>query len=258
MNRKLIRLWATKTKNDEWWSSFVTSPLAIALNYIFVDFKCISPNLITVFSFIIALISAVFIILGGMGNFIIAAILIQFSHILDCMDGQMARYKNITSFSGSYYDKLTDHIQITVWFGSVGYAAYSQSHNVLPVFLAFLGVAFYSLRGYVKYVALYTEICRDNKYLEKKSAEKLKVQIPENAGLEFGVLANLKWFVREQSKIILFDEGVLIFMLSFALILDKLIPMLWVFAISQISYGIARSWQRGRQISLNQKFQIKK
>jgi len=39
MNRKLTRLWATKNKDDEWWSSFVTLPLAIAINYVAVDIK---------------------------------------------------------------------------------------------------------------------------------------------------------------------------------------------------------------------------
>ncbi len=258
MNKKLIRLWATKTKDDEWWSSFVTSPLAIALNYVVVDIKWLTPNLITFFSFMTALISAVFIISGGMVNFVIAAILIQFSHVLDCMDGQMARYRQSTSPSGAYYDNLTDQIQVTLWFGSVGYAAYTQSHSVLPVFLAFLGVAFYSLRGYVKYVTLYTEMSRDNQYLEKQSAEKARLQKEEKAGLGFSVLANLKWFVREQYKIISFDEGVFIFMLSLSLVLNELMPMLWVFATSQIFYGLMRSWQRGRQISLNQKNKIEK
>ena len=91
MNEKLTRLWATKNKDDEWWSSFVTSPLAIAVNYVVVDIKWLTPNLITLFSFILAIISAVFIIMGGSVNFIIAAVLIHLSHILDCMDGQMSR-----------------------------------------------------------------------------------------------------------------------------------------------------------------------
>ena len=33
MMDKLEQLWATKTRDDEWWSSFITSPLAIAANY---------------------------------------------------------------------------------------------------------------------------------------------------------------------------------------------------------------------------------
>ncbi|MCH9030386.1 MAG: CDP-alcohol phosphatidyltransferase family protein [Bacteroidetes bacterium] len=184
MSEKLKRLWATKNKNDEWWSSFVTSPLAIAVNYVVVDIKWLTPNLITLFSFITALASVVFIIIGGFINFIIAAVLIHLSHILDCMDGQMALYRGVSSKSGSYFDKLTDQIQVTLWFGAIGYAAYAQSQNVLPVFLAFAGVAFYSLRGYTKYVAIYTEMCDDKEYLEK--ASKKVSEILQNINIDFG------------------------------------------------------------------------
>lgn len=258
MNEKLTRLWATKNKNDEWWSSFATSPLAIAVNYVVVDIKWITPNLITLFSFIVAMISALFIIKGGMPNFIIAAILIQLSHILDCMDGQMARYRKTSSPMGSFFDKLTDQIQTIIWFGAIGYAAYIQSQSVLPVFLAFIGVAFYSLRGYAKYVGIYTEMSKDRGYLEKVSKKKLREQKENTAGLGFSVLENLRWFVREQKKILSFDEGVFIFMLSFALVFDKLIPMLWIFAISQLFYGLTRGWQRGFNINNKHGITIKK
>ncbi|MDH5370202.1 MAG: CDP-alcohol phosphatidyltransferase family protein, partial [Gammaproteobacteria bacterium] len=60
-----------------------------------------------------------------------------------------------------------------------------------------------------------------------------------------GFLANMKWFVLEQRKIINFDEGVFIFMLSLALVLNTLTPMLWLFAISQVIHGLMRSWMRG-------------
>lgn len=247
MNEKLTCLWATKNKDDEWWSSFVTAPLAIAVNYLVVDIKWLSPDRITLFSFILAIISTLFIIAGGEVNFVIAALLIHLSHVFDCMDGQMARHRKTSSAAGSFYDKLTDQIQIIIWFGAIGYAAYAQSQNVLPVFLAFIGVAFYSLRGYAKYVSIYTEITRDSRYLEKKEA--LRVKKEDTAGLGFGVLANIRWFVAEQRKILDFDEGVFIFMLSFALVFDKITPMLWVFAISQLYYGLARGWQRGRKIA---------
>ena len=258
MNEKLTRLWATKTKEDEWWSSFVTAPLAIVVNYFVVDIKWLTPNLLTLFAFITAIISALFIIAGGMMNFIIAAILIHLSHVLDCMDGQMARYRKSTSPSGAYYDKLTDQIQVILWFGSVGYAAYAQSHTILPVFLAFTGIAFYSLRGYVKYVTIYTEMSRDNSYLEKMARAEAGANAAETAGPGFGFAANLRWLMAEQRKIILFNEGVFIFMLSLALVLDELIPMLWVFALSQLFYGLARGWQRGRSIDRNQKVKIEK
>ncbi len=258
MNEKLTRLWATKTKDDEWWSSFVTAPLAIMVNYLVVDIKQLTPNKITLFSLIVAILSVIFIIVGGTTNFIIAAILIHLSHVLDCMDGQMARYRKTSSLAGCFFDKLTDQIQVTLWFSAVGYAAYAQSQNVLPIFLAFTGVAFYNLRGYAKYVSLYTGMSQDNQYLDKLSKQASRVKNRQPAGLGFGFLANLQWLVREQRKIVFFNEGVFIFMLSLALILNQLTPMLWVFAISQLYYGLARSWQRGRQIARNQPMEIKK
>jgi len=258
MNEKLTRLWAAKTKDEEWWSSFVTSPLAIAINYLVIDIEWLTPNIITLFSFIIAIISVIFIIAGGTVNFIIAAILINMSHVLDCMDGQMARYRKMTSAAGSFFDKYTDQLQVTLWFGSVAYAAYVQSHNVLPICLAFIGVAFYNLRGYTKYVRHYVEMSRDNEYLDKLSKHTAKVKKKEIAGLGFGILPNLRWFLGEQRKIFSFEEGVFIFMLSFALVLNQLTPMLWIFAISQIYHGLARGWQRGFQIARKQQIDISK
>lgn len=258
MSEKLARLWATKTKDDEWWSSFITAPLAIAVNYFVVDIKWLTPNLITLISFIIAIVATVFIVLGGTTNFIVAAVLIHLSHVFDCMDGQMARYRKTSSLSGGFYDKLTDQIQVTLWFGAIGYAAYSQSHNVLPVFLAFTGVAFYSLRGYIKYVTIYTEMSRESNFLGRLFKEESDAKKDDIAGPGFGLLANLRWFVFEQRKILLFNEGVFIFMLSLALVFDTLTPMLWVFAMSQLFYGLFRGWQRGVQIKNNRNISVEK
>lgn len=258
MREKLQKLWATKNKNDEWWSSFVTSPLAIAANCVVVDWKWLTPNLLTLFSFITAVASAALIILGGHVNFYIAAALIHLSHILDCMDGQMARYRGVSSRVGSFFDKMTDQVQVFLWFGSLGYAAYLQAESILPVFLAFAGVAFYTLRGYIKYVVIYTEMSHDSNYLKRTTLEasELEKKRDNTAGLEHGVLANFRWFAGEQHKLFYFNEGVFIFMLSAALIFDIMTPVLWVFAVSQTYFGIKRCLQRGLHLCSDQQGQI--
>jgi phosphatidylglycerophosphate synthase len=258
MNDKLQRLWATKNKNDEWWSSFVTSPLAVAANFIVVDCKWLTPNRLTLISFITAVAAAALIIVGGQVEFYVAAALIHASHILDCMDGQMARYRGVTSRSGGFFDKITDQVQVFLWFGAISYAAYVATENILPVFLAFAGVASYALRGYIKYATIYIAMSDDKEYLEKATEEVAEIEnkTRDTAGLGHGVLANLRWFVGEQRKLRSFDEGVFIFMLSVSLILNVLTPMLWIFAISQMFYGVVRSLQRGRQLHLNQVRQI--
>jgi phosphatidylglycerophosphate synthase len=232
--------------------------MGILINYAVVDIRWLTPNLITLVSFVTALISAVFIFTGGTAGFVIAAVLIQLSHVFDCMDGQMARYRKTTSASGSYFDRATDQIRVALWFGVVGYAAYDQSANILPIFLAFSGVALYSLRGYVKYLAIHVEMSRDSNFLERTIKSSGARHVVEGSASGFDFRTNVMWFIREQRKIIYFDEGVLIFMLSLALILDSLVPMLWVFAVSQLFHGLFRTWQRGSNIELNKQILVKK
>ena len=255
MNDKLKRLWATKTRDDEWWSSFVTAPLAIAANYGAVDIPWITPNRITAASFLVAIVATFAILIGGTACFVAAAILIHISHVLDCMDGQMARYRGVSSPVGSYYDRITDQVQVTLWFGAAGFAAFAQTNSVIPVFLSLLGIAFYGLRGYAKYVALEIETGRNPDYPAQMAQMK---QVQTTAGLGFGPKANLTWLGREQRKVLAFDEGVFIFMLTVALLLDQLIPMLWVFALSQVFWGLYKSWARGKNLGKNPKIQLQK
>ena len=255
MTDKLARLWATKTRDDEWWSSFVTSPLAIAANYGAVSVPWITPNRVTAASFLVAVVATIGIIIGGPGWFIAAAILIHVSHILDCMDGQMARYRKVSSPIGSYYDRLADQVQVALWFGAVGYAAYAQPLSVIPVFLAMVGIAFYNLRGYAKYVSLEIETAGEPDYPTRMARLK---PVGTTAGLGFGLRETLSWFLREQRKISAFDEGVFIFMLSAGLIFNQLIPMLWVFAARQLFWGTYKSWIRGKNIVHGQKHSFAK
>jgi len=254
MDEKLKKLWVTKSKNDEWWSSFAIAPLAIFANWVVVDWKWLTPNLLTLFSLIVALLSAALMLIGGQVNFYIAAGLINISYMLDCMDGQMARYRGTSSRLGDYFDKATDFIKLFFWFSAIAYAAFLQTHSILPIFLAFTGVSFYSLRVYVKYITIFIEVNHDNTYLEKSSHEAALINEgkEQTAGFDVDWRKNLRWLLKEQRKFFLFNEAVFIFMLSFALITNILIPMLWLFAISQLYYGIARSWQRGQQIHHNQ------
>lgn len=255
MTDKLTRLWATKTRNDEWWSSFVTSPLAIVANYGAVEVPWITPNRITAASFLVAVGATIAILVGGPGCFIGAAIAIHISHVLDCMDGQMARFRKVSSPIGSYYDRLTDQVQVSLWFGAAGYAAFVQTNSVTPVLLALIGIAFYGLRGYAKYVALEIETARDPKY--PTDITRLK-HIDITAGLGFGLRVNIAWFLKEQRKFLVFDEGVFIFLLSAALIFDQLMPMLWVFAASQVFWGTYKSWLRGKNIGNDRKSYLQK
>lgn len=258
MDEKFVKLWGTKNKNDGWWSSFVTSPLAILLNWVIVDVRWITPNRITSISFIVALLASTLILLGTRSAFVGAALLINASHVLDCMDGQMARYRVVSSRFGSYFDKVADQIKVFLWFGAMAYVSFLQTGSIAPVFLAFTGVTFYSLRGYVKYVTIFVEVEHDVSFLKKLSreADAINSQRSKVGGIGHGFKQNLIWFLGEQRKFFLFDESVFVFILSVALVLNAFLPILWVFAISQLYYGLVRSWQRGNEIYRNRHIEL--
>ena len=144
-----------------------------------------------------------------------------------------------------------------IWFGAIAYSGYIHAHQVVtPIFLAFIGVSFYALRGYVKYVVIHSEMERDKEYLTEISRANaaLQKQLDELGGLGKGLGNNLTWFLKEQKKLFNFDEGVFIFMLSLALIIPStLIPMLWIFAVSQGFLGIIRCCQRGQELAHDQR-----
>jgi phosphatidylglycerophosphate synthase len=220
-----------------------------------VDIPWITPNRITAASFLVSVVATGANLIGSKAYFLAAAALIHLSHILDCMDGQMARYRQVSSPVGSYYDRLTDQVQVALWFGAASYAAFVQTANLVPVFLAMIGIAFYGLRGYAKYIALEIETAENPDY--PKDMARLK-QVETMAGLGFGLRKNLAWFLTEQRKVLAFDEGVFIFMLSAALIFEQLVAMLWIFAASQLFWGIRRSWLRGKNIGQNRKKALQK
>ena len=241
---KFQRLWKTKNKDDEWWSSFVTAPIGILLNVMVVDWSIINPNRLTTLSFIVSLFGAAFILPFACQNFITAAILIQLSHILDCMDGQMARYRGISSPAGSFYDKITDFIKIFLFFAAVSFTAFEETNNIAVVFLGFTATFFYTLRSYIKYVTLSIRAENDPEYFNNS----LNTEVELSAGPGFSLRNNLLWFLREQRKFFQFDEGVFVFLISVALLLHELLPLLWVLAISQLYYGLMKALQRGLQI----------
>jgi len=241
---KFQRLWKTKNKDDEWWSSFVTAPIGILLNVIVVDWSILNPNRLTTLSFIVSLFGAAFILPHTYQNFVTAAILIQLSHVLDCMDGQMARYRGVSSPAGSFYDKITDFIKIFLFFAAVSFTAFEETRNIAVVFLGFTATFFYTLRSYIKYVTLNIRVENDPEYFRNG----LNAEVKLSAGPGFSLRKNLLWFLREQRKFFQFDEGVIVFLISAALLLHELLPLLWILAISQLYYGLMKALQRGLQI----------
>ena len=112
-------------KKDGWWASLFSAPSANILLCYVADIKSITPNIVTTGSLIVCIIAALFISQGPAPYLIIGAILLQLAFILDCLDGQLARYREQGSNFGAWYDRVTDRVKDFLIYFSIAWGHYA-------------------------------------------------------------------------------------------------------------------------------------
>ena len=128
-----------------------------------------NPNVVSIFSFVLILISSALLLLldqHSVSNRIIAALLIEFSLIFDCADGQMARQLNKETLFGGWLDTYVDRIGEMVLYTVIGYITWmfygSFIYFILGVFTGYLFTC-YSIMSSQK-DSLFLEEIMNNKY----------------------------------------------------------------------------------------------
>lgn len=88
-----------------------------------------------------------FVALPGWGWLCLAAFVYEFSFILDCADGQLARVKKIASPLGHLLDFLMDELKAMLIFGAVTVRLWRFESELLPSWLGANGVLLVGLAG---------------------------------------------------------------------------------------------------------------
>jgi phosphatidylglycerophosphate synthase len=111
---------ASKKKQDiNWFTEWIARPPAAVVVYLLRNTR-ITPNQITFGSALIAAAAcALFIAWPSWAGLIVAAAVFEFSFVLDCADGQLARHRKIASPIGHLLDFLMDELKAMLLFGSV-------------------------------------------------------------------------------------------------------------------------------------------
>ena len=96
-----------KKPNDGPVSKYLNRPLsALISSYLVKTF--ITPNLISIFSFVLSLVSATLFAVGGYPTLLAGGFLAQFASIIDGCDGEVARLKYLESDFGGWFDAVLD------------------------------------------------------------------------------------------------------------------------------------------------------
>jgi CDP-alcohol phosphatidyltransferase-like enzyme len=71
----------------------------------------VTPNQVTIASFLIGLLAAGFIATGQRPLMVLGAVLLQICLVVDCVDGELARYRRRFSRFGAWLDATTDRVK---------------------------------------------------------------------------------------------------------------------------------------------------
>jgi archaetidylinositol phosphate synthase len=108
------------------WTNYLYYPLSIRLVYLIRNTR-VTPNGLTLFSLLLALIGCSLFSIGDRTSVWMGLILVQVSYVVDCADGQLARYKKMFSPIGGWLDQVADRIKEFAVYFSLAYG-YTRVH----------------------------------------------------------------------------------------------------------------------------------
>jgi len=133
----MLRLKLANRANDGFFSVFFLRRVSKLLTWAAVKIGA-TPNQVTIASFAIGLYAAYLFAQGDTWSLIGGAILLQVSIIVDCVDGEIARYTRKFSELGAWLDAITDRVKEYAVFLGLAYGAYVHNGQNLWVLAAIL------------------------------------------------------------------------------------------------------------------------
>ncbi len=130
----------TKKVPDLFWNRFVCRPLAAVVVDVVKETR-VTPNQITLASFVVGLLAAgLLVALPGHAGLLVAVVVYQFSYVLDCADGMLARWRGLASPAGHLLDFLMDELKAFLILGAAALRLHRESSAEPFLILGLLGL----------------------------------------------------------------------------------------------------------------------
>jgi phosphatidylglycerophosphate synthase len=227
---------------------------------IVVKMPWITPNGISIFSFLLSLLGFLFILLPVPHHLIYTAILLPLGYIFDCLDGQLARTTGVSSQLGGYLDKTFDILKIFLLTLTLAVRASNTYHDTLYIYLAFTAAFLLLFRFYIKYVAMFSRVGEDANYLATSKQYGLELYArldAKHAELAKTIPGRLKLVWLRHNAFLYVEEGEFVVLTAVFALFNRFDILLWIMAISQIILVTYRLFERGYQMQWDKESLIK-
>jgi phosphatidylglycerophosphate synthase len=122
VDERTVRLREAARGGDGFYSTFVLRRVSWRFTGI-AERIGLTPNQVTLISFGLGLVAAGFLAVGSRPWSVAGALLLQFCLVVDCVDGELARYRRRFSRFGAWLDATTDRIKEFAAIGALAIAA---------------------------------------------------------------------------------------------------------------------------------------
>ena len=148
LNMGNLRLKMANRANDGFYSVFFLRNFSKLLTLLAVRVNA-TPNQVTLISFAIGLYSAFCFTKGTFSQTLLGAALLQLSIIVDCVDGELARYTRKFSKLGAWLDAVTDRVKEYMVFLGLAIGAEKSGQDLwIPAIVMMLIQTFRHLSDY--------------------------------------------------------------------------------------------------------------
>lgn len=138
---------------EEWWSRVFASPVAQLILSMVADWRCVTPNRLTILSFGLTVLSGMWILASDREDLIVAGVVLQIAYIVDCMDGQLARYRGVSSPLGSLLDKWSDFVKFPFIIVALTVKASDPQPATAPMVFGLMAIFLIGYEPYLKLIA---------------------------------------------------------------------------------------------------------
>ncbi len=139
-------------KPKSWWAIVAILPFVRRISRYIANRTKITPNQITLFSFGLGVLSAVFFFLHTKLFFILGAVFFELSYLFDCVDGTVARLKRIGNIYGDVLDHVLDRWRMFINLIALTFGYYHLTRETTIIILAFI----YTFLNMVNFYYTYT------------------------------------------------------------------------------------------------------
>ncbi len=225
---------AERRRYDTWHGIYFARPISIYITLIFLRLG-FSPNMATGAFLLTGIIGSILLASGDKVLFFLGTLFLQLWYIIDHVDGEIARYRKQTTFTGVYFDKICHYILHPLIFLCIGLGLYFREHDIM-IFLICL------LAGYsISMISLSSDVNNSILYEKIKGICPIATSIANNSAgtgkktpAIFSIIHHLCTFPNVADLI--FAASLLEFFINFSLIKALMV----FFAVSATFIWVAR------------------